>query len=118
MSSDPQFSLSLKMWRLRLGKDLTALGSYSRLPCRIGRVVTQEELAEALGVSRSWYKMLESGAAVRTSLRLLATLADALMLSSSEKAQLFRLAFPELAVLEMVSSTGATSRDERITMSA
>ncbi len=118
MASDPQFGLLLRAWRSRLGNAATTLGCYSRLPCRLGRRVTQEELAEAVGVSRSWYKMLESGVPVRTSLRLLASLSDALMLSPSEKAHLFRLAFPELRVLEMVTRTDATSSEERLTVSA
>jgi transcriptional regulator with XRE-family HTH domain len=105
------------MWRLRLSKDATKLGRHRRLPCRVGRLVTQEELAEAAGVSRSWYKMLECNVGVRTSLRLTVRLSEALMLSASEKARLFRLAFPELAVLEMVTSADPTSDRERLTVS-
>ncbi len=118
MILDAQLGASLRMWRLRISKEATALGSQRRLPCRIGRFVTQEELAEAVGVSRGWYKMLESGTGSRTSLRLLSGLADALMLSPSEKAHLYRLAFPELAVLEMVSNTAPTLSRKRITVSA
>ena len=104
MCLNPQLGPSLRMWRLRLGKDATTLGPYRRLPCRVGRLVTQEELAEAVGVSRTWYKMLECSVGVRTSLRLLVNIGDALMLSPSERARLFRVAFPELDVFEMVSA--------------
>jgi transcriptional regulator with XRE-family HTH domain len=61
--------------------------------------VTQEELAEAVGISREWYRMLESPATIRRStsvLELLERLADALMVSPEEQATLFRLAVPEL----------------------
>lgn len=58
--------------------------------------MTQEELAEAIGVSRVWYSMLENGSAVRTSRRMLEALAGALMLDASERATLFSLAIPEL----------------------
>jgi len=59
-------------------------------------LVTQEEVAEAVGVSRVWYAMLESGAALNASPRLLRRLADALSLSDSHREVLFRLALPEL----------------------
>jgi transcriptional regulator with XRE-family HTH domain len=114
MASNPQLGSSLRMWRLRLSKDATTLGSRRRLPCRVGRLVTQEELAEAVGVSRSWYKMLECSVGVRTSLRLLVGLGEALMLSPSEKAHLFCLAFPELAVFEMVTSADPASTSRPI----
>ena len=104
MASDPQFGSYIKTFRLRLSKDATALGSYSRLPCRVGRFVTQEELAEAIGVSRSWYRMLEGEIGIRTSFELLFCLSDALMLSRSENAHLFRLAFPEVAEQLSVSA--------------
>lgn len=68
-----------------------------RQPARRGKVVTQEELAETIGVSRVWYAMLESGAALNTSPRLLARLADALDLSAENRKVLFKLALPELS---------------------
>jgi transcriptional regulator with XRE-family HTH domain len=58
--------------------------------------VTQEELAEAIGVSREWYGMLESAATTRTSTGLLLRLADALMVTPPQRAKLFALAVPEL----------------------
>jgi transcriptional regulator with XRE-family HTH domain len=88
----------LKEQRRRIPRDALALGRYIRLPARRGKAVTQEELAEAIGVSRVWYAMLESGAALRTSPRLLARLADALDLSDESRTVLFRLALPELSL--------------------
>jgi DNA-binding XRE family transcriptional regulator len=75
-----------------------ALGTRLRLPARCGRRVSQEEVAEAADISRVWYAMLESGAAVRTTPRLLGKLASILMLSAGERHILFRLALPELAL--------------------
>jgi len=86
----------LKQRRTSLDPDARALGSHRRLATRYGKRVTQEEVAEAVGVSRVWYATLESGAAVPTSPRLLDGLAGALMLNQSERTTLFRLALPEL----------------------
>jgi transcriptional regulator with XRE-family HTH domain len=66
------------------------------MPFRIGKAVTQEEVAEAVGISRLWYCTLESGRLVRASAPLLARVADVLMLDSAERASLFRLGVPEL----------------------
>lgn len=88
----------LKAMRQRVDPDLDRLGSYERLPARRGRSVTQEEVAEAVGVSRGWYSLLESGASMRASTDLLARVADALMLAEDERSDLFRLARPELRV--------------------
>src|ERR1700680_951523 len=90
----------LKALRRRLNKHVTALGALERLPSKVGRRITQEEIAEVGGVSRGWYRMLESNNTIRPSPRLLVRIANALMLSVSEQAHLFHLAFPELAVLE------------------
>ena len=63
----PSAGAFLKEQRRRIPRDAPSLGRYVRLPARRGKVVTQEELAEAIGVSRVWYAMLESGAALNTS---------------------------------------------------
>jgi len=86
----------LKARRRSIAPDACWLGPYARLPARYGKPVTQEEVAEAAGVSRVWYAMIESGAAVRTSPQLLDKLARALMLSPEERLMLVLLAFPEL----------------------
>jgi transcriptional regulator with XRE-family HTH domain len=97
-SARPRSELAhfLKSLRGRVDPDVCVLGSRARLPSRLGKRVTQEELAEAIGVSREWYSMLESAAAVRTSTGLLDRLACALMVTPQERASLFQLAVPEL----------------------
>ena len=87
----------LREHRRLISRGATALGPHARLPVRHGKGVTQEEIAEAIGVSRVWYAMLESGAALHTSPRLLARLADALALPEESREVLFRLGLPELA---------------------
>jgi transcriptional regulator with XRE-family HTH domain len=93
----PSMGAFLKEHRRLISRDATSLGSFPRLPARHGKGVTQEEIAEAIGVSRVWYAMLESGAALHASPRLLARLADALALPEESRETLFRLGLPELA---------------------
>jgi DNA-binding XRE family transcriptional regulator len=86
----------LRHFRLRIDPRQKALGLQDRLPSRRGKPVTQEELAEYIGVSRAWYCMLESEKPARASIFLLDRLASILMLSARERAALFALALPEL----------------------
>jgi DNA-binding XRE family transcriptional regulator len=86
----------LRHFRVRIDPHQKALGPQARLPSRRGKSVTQEELAECIGVSRYWYGMLESEKPVRVSIFLLDRLARILMLSARERAMLFALALPEL----------------------
>ena len=67
---------------------------------RFGRRVTQEEAAEIVGVSRTWYGLLESGANVRPSARVVERIANAFASTTDERRRLFILAIPELTVLE------------------
>lgn len=90
---------------MRLAPESRYLGDSPRLPIRVGRRVTQEELAEHLGISRGWYARFEAGARVRLSTPLLAHLGDTLMLSAAERAELVRLALPELAPVVRWDST-------------
>lgn len=85
----------LKNWRRRLDPSTATLGKHERLGSRRGRAVSQEELAEAIGVTREWYACLESGAK-RPSLPVLDRLATALNTSPQERAKLFQLAIPAL----------------------
>jgi transcriptional regulator with XRE-family HTH domain len=87
----------LKQCRARVRPESASLGPYPRLPVRVGKSPTQEEVAEAVGVSRQWYATMESARGVRTSARTLGRVADALSMSPAERADLFRLAVPELA---------------------
>ncbi len=86
----------LRLLRGRIPPESTALGPYKRLPVRCGRRVTQEEIAEVVGVTRGWYRLLESGATVRASMKLLDRLANALTLTPDERVALFMLAIPEM----------------------
>jgi DNA-binding XRE family transcriptional regulator len=89
----------LRVLRQRIHPDASRLGEFDRLPSRRGRAVTQEEIAEAVQVSRQWYVSLESGA-VRASTRLLARIAETLMLTAEERIMLHRLALPEMFLYE------------------
>lgn len=82
---------------MRLAPESRFLGEHPRLPSRIGKPVTQEELAEHLGISRGWYTRIEAGAPAVFSIALLNDLADLLLLSDLERVELMRLAKPELA---------------------
>jgi len=91
-----QLKTLLKHFRVRIDPKAKVLGPRARPPWRQGRPVTQEELAECLGVSRCWYGMIESERPARASIVLLDRLATILMLSARERAMLFALALPEL----------------------
>ena len=75
--------------------DAGSLGPWQRLPIRRGRPVTQEEVAEALGISRNWYRRIESGEAA-ASTRLLGRLAKIFAFSPEERTKLFVLGIPEI----------------------
>jgi transcriptional regulator with XRE-family HTH domain len=84
---------------------LRFLGESQRLPIRVGKRVTQEELAEHLGISRGWYARFESGTPAGFSVPLLSRLADMLLLFASERAELMRLAKSELTPIVSPNST-------------
>src|ERR1700730_16853779 len=83
--------------RMRLAPESHFLGERPRLPIRVGKRVTQEELAEHLEISRVWYARFEAGAPAVFSIPLLSRLGDMLLLSAPERAALIRLARAELA---------------------
>jgi transcriptional regulator with XRE-family HTH domain len=91
----------LKRARTRIDREALSLGPYERLASRRGRRVTQEEVAETVGVSRVWYATLEAGAHVRASMRVIGRLADILTLNADERVRLFQLAIPELQRVEL-----------------
>jgi transcriptional regulator with XRE-family HTH domain len=91
----------LRERRVRLDPNIRVLGDHERLRSRWGRAVTQEEMAEAIGVSRVWYAMLESGATNRTSAKVLDRIAAVLMLDAPERAQLFQLAIPAFGQIDL-----------------
>lgn len=91
-----ELALFLTLLRRRIDPDVRVLGSYVRVSQRLGKRVTQEEVAEAIGVTREWLAMLESSPKARASAGLLKRLADALMVTPQERAILFQLAVPGL----------------------
>jgi transcriptional regulator with XRE-family HTH domain len=86
----------LRERRCRINPETMQLGWYHRTARRIGKSVSQEELAEAAGITRIWYAQLESRARTRPSTKLLDRLADVLMLDEAARATLFRLVIPSL----------------------
>lgn len=96
MPTDRSFGATLRRYRLAVGPDVVRLGKYERLPARVGRPVTQEEAAEAVGVSRTWYALLEAGGA-HPSGALVNRIADALQLEPPDRLALIRFAVPEIA---------------------
>jgi transcriptional regulator with XRE-family HTH domain len=68
----------IKSRRQGIPPDAVTIGEYQRRPQRIGRPVTQEELAEALGISREWYCNLENGKCTDASPELIKKIALAL----------------------------------------
>jgi transcriptional regulator with XRE-family HTH domain len=95
--------------RLRLARESQVLGEEPRYSSRVGKRVTQEELAEHLGISRGWYTRFEAGAPAGFSIALLNRLGDMLLLSGAERAELVRLAVPEL--VPVVPLDSANLRD-------
>lgn len=71
--------------RLRLAPESHFLGASPRLATRIGKPVTQEELAEQLGISRGWYSRFEAGRPAGFSIPLLGRLSDLLLLSAPDR---------------------------------
>lgn len=86
----------LKERRLAAFHWTKSLGPYLRATARLGKPITQEEVAEVLDVSRTWYALLESGA-VRASTALLSRIGNAFSLDAEQRAHMLSLALPELA---------------------
>lgn len=102
VGSQSEFASLLKTRRRSIPPETVTLGSWERLPVRRGRRVTQEEIAEAVGVSRNWYRRLENGDAPRASAKLLDRLAKAFQFTPEERMSLFMLGIPEIAQLRPV----------------
>ncbi|HTU71662.1 MAG TPA: helix-turn-helix domain-containing protein [Candidatus Baltobacteraceae bacterium] len=79
----------LRSRRLSIHPQALDFGSYTRLPARVGHRVTQEEAAEALGVSREWYSVLENGGIPRLSSRLAHRVAEVFGLGGIARAGAF-----------------------------
>jgi transcriptional regulator with XRE-family HTH domain len=95
-SAKQRLSSLLTRSRESVDRDVAFLGSIPRHPNRLGKRLTQEEVAEAAGISREWYAALERGRQVRVSPVVLGRVADILALDEEERATLFTLAVPEL----------------------
>lgn len=91
----------LKQCREGISPDAAALGPFLRPIERIGKPVSQAEIAEAAGISRQWYVFLESDREIRVSPEVLSRIADALMLDPRERAFLVDLAVPELGIARL-----------------
>jgi DNA-binding XRE family transcriptional regulator len=91
-----RFAAFLKTHRCNIPPNAPALGAWQRLPVRRGRRVTQEEIAEAIGISRNWYRRLESGEAVRASTKLLDRIAKVFAFTPEQRIELFVLGIPEI----------------------
>jgi DNA-binding XRE family transcriptional regulator len=89
-----RFSEFLRQCRLGVPVEARSIGNFVRLPSRIGKIVSQEEFAEAIGISRCWYGMLEAGRPVRPSAALIDRICDALTLNEHNRLQLVELALP------------------------
>lgn len=87
----------LRRCRLAIPVETKALGPFTRLSNRLGKAVSQEEFAEAIGISRSWYGFLEIGRPVQPSVELLERICDALMLHERQRLTLFELGLPAFA---------------------
>jgi len=92
-----RFSNALRQFRLGIPYDTPSLGDFERHPSRVGKVVSQEELAEALDVTRSWYATLESKTPARPSIALLHRLCCVLGLNKPQSLLLIVLGIPELS---------------------
>ena len=104
------FSEFLRCRRLAIPVETKSLGAFVRLPKRIGKIVSQEELAEAIGVSRCWYGMLEAGRRVRPSMALMDRICDALMLDEPKRLQLVELGLPAFSQLLSKTIFGRSSK--------
>jgi|GEM_PF-2446544 len=95
-----ELSSFLSEARRRIPIEARSLGPFVRLASRVGKAVTQEEIAEAAGISRNWYLRLETVKGLRVSVDVLRRIADVLMLNDSERAAMFQLSLPELRSLK------------------
>jgi transcriptional regulator with XRE-family HTH domain len=90
------FGAILREHRRRLDPHMTKLGDLVRCPNCVGKPVSQEELAAAVGVTRVWYAKLERRVDIKASAGLVSRLADVFMLDDAERNALFHAAIPAL----------------------
>jgi transcriptional regulator with XRE-family HTH domain len=104
-TSPSELARFLKFLRQRIDPEARHLGVFVRHPCRLGKRITQQEIAEAIGVTREWYALLETAPTTRASTALLNRLTDALMVTPEERARLFELAVPEFGRVQLRDDT-------------
>lgn len=92
-----RFGQILREARKSIPVDTVFLGNIPRPPNRLGKPVSHEELAEAVGISRVWYARLEGGHPIRASPSLLQRIGEALMLDEHQRCALLRFGVPELS---------------------
>jgi DNA-binding XRE family transcriptional regulator len=92
----PGLGAFLKQLRQQVDRHVLTLGPYRRLPDRLGKAVTQEEVAEALEVTRTWYALIEAENA-RASPALLDRIGTIFALDAHDRLVLFQLGIPGLA---------------------
>jgi DNA-binding XRE family transcriptional regulator len=89
----------------------THVADYARREDRVGHPFGQDEVAEALDVSREWYAALEVGSSIRPSTALLDRTATLFALSDDERVTLLRLGIREgagaLTPLRAIAQTAA-----------
>jgi transcriptional regulator with XRE-family HTH domain len=97
----------LRNARTAIPPEARCLGRMLRHPNRIAKPVTQEEVAEVLGISREWYARIECGRQTRVPPALLGQLADVLMLQDPARNELFACAIPELRAAPLGETAAA-----------
>lgn len=89
----------MKQRRRAIPPHATVIGNAARAPQRVGRPVTQEELAEALKISREWYCALENGKCAEISAALARKIA--LLLYDRRVARSLQAHFEEPSVIDL-----------------
>jgi DNA-binding XRE family transcriptional regulator len=95
-ASGPGLGAFLKRLRAQVDRSAPTLGPYCRHPDRIGRTVTQEEVAEALQITRTWYAVIEAENA-RASPALLDRISIIFALDTHDRLALYQLGIPGLS---------------------
>jgi DNA-binding XRE family transcriptional regulator len=92
----PGLGAFLKRLRQQVDRHAPTLGPYRRVPGRVGRAVTQEEVAEALEVTRTWYALIEAEKA-QASPALFDRISSIFSLDGHDRLALFQLGIPGLS---------------------
>jgi transcriptional regulator with XRE-family HTH domain len=117
-SARGNISSLLRAARTSIHAQITMLGPFPRLQSRHGRPVTQDEVAEASGLSRQWYASLEQGLPIKVSAGALDRIASVLMLPTLERSKLFTLAIPELGDTASIDGDRQTEESLRSVVDA